>query len=270
MHFIQVAGLAVLGLAVGTLGTLIGAGGGFLLLPILIFLYPHDSPAVLTAISLSVVFFNALSGSAAYLRMRRVDVRAGLIFAAAGLPGSILGVFVTQHLERREFNLLLAVLLVIAGARIFVSPGGPRFHDPEAPTGTRRLVERDGTVQIYTPRILPGAIASTGVGFVSSMLGIGGGIIHVPLMVFALGFPTHVATATSHFVLAILSCAGVLVHLRAGSLAPAAGRIVPLAAGVLIGAQIGARLSTRVHGRWIMRSLGLALFLVGARLLFTR
>jgi hypothetical protein len=131
-------------------------------------------------------------------------------------------------------------------------------------------VESDGTVHVYSPRLWQGALASTAIGFISSMLGIGGGIIHVPLMVYVLGFPTHVATATSHFVLAILSLTAVLVHLGAGTLRLAAGRIVPLAAGVLIGAQLGARISSRVHGRWIMRSLALALLSVGVRLLFAR
>ena len=268
MNALQVAGLAMLGLVVGTIGTLIGAGGGFLLLPVLIFLYPHDSPAMLTATSLSVVLFNASSGTAAYLRMRRVDLRAGILFALAGLPGSILGVFVTQHLHRHQFNLLLGALLALAGGRIFVVPGAQRPHAQEGATGTRRLVERDGTVHVYSPRLLPGALASTFVGFISSMLGIGGGIIHVPLMVYALGFPTHIATATSHFVLAVLSLAAVLVHLGDGSLKAAGARIIPLAVGALLGAQIGARISSRVNGRWIMRSLALALISVGVRLLF--
>ena len=270
MNVLQAAGLTALGLAVGTLGTLIGAGGGFLLLPILIFLYPHDSPAVLTATSLSVVFFNATSGSMAYLRMGRVDLRAGITFALAGLPGSILGVFVTQRLDRHQFNLLLGTLLALAGMRILVAPGGPAHHESKHAAGSRRLVERDGTTHVYSPRLVPGALASAGVGFISSMLGIGGGIIHVPLMVYVLGFPTHVATATSHFVLAILSLAGVLVHLGAGTLRVAAARIFPLAIGVLVGAQFGARLSSRIHGRWIMRSLATALLFVGVRLLFAR
>jgi uncharacterized membrane protein YfcA len=164
--------------------------------------------------------------------------------------------------------MLLGALLALAGFRILVAPGAPPPH--ESATGSRRLVERDGTVHVYSPRILPGALASAGVGFISSMLGIGGGIIHVPLMVYVLGFPTHIATATSHFVLAILSLTAVLVHLGTGSLRLAAGRIVPLAAGVLVGAQIGARVSSRVHGRWIMRSLGVALLSVGVRLVFAR
>lgn len=270
MHALELAGLAVLGLAVGTLGTLIGAGGGFLLLPVLIFLYPHDSPAVLTATSLSVVFFNAGSGTFAYLRMKRVDIKAGLIFAAAGLPGSILGVFVTEHLNRHQFDLLLGGLLALAGLRILLAPGGPAHHESHHTEGTRRLVDGDGTTYVYSPRIWPGAAASVFVGFISSMLGIGGGIIHVPLMVFALGFPTHIATATSHFVLALLSFTAVMVHLGAGTLRLAAARIIPLAIGVLVGAQLGARLSSRVHGRWIMRSLGLALISVGVRLVLLR
>ncbi len=261
-------GLALLGILVGALGTLIGAGGGFLLLPLLAILYPHDPPALLAAISLTVVFANAASGSLAYARMRRIDFRAGLAFALAGLPGAVLGAFATRTLDRRVFDPLLGGVLVLPAGLVLLRPQPGTRGTP--PGGTRSLVERDGTVHVYSPRVGLGALLSVGVGFVSSLLGIGGGIIHVPLMVYVLGFPTHVATATSHFVLALLALAAVLVHGTQGGLGAALGRIVPLAAGVLVGAQAGAWLSSRVRGRWIMVGLAVALASVGARLLIPR
>lgn len=88
-------GLISLGFIVGTYGTLIGAGGGFVLMPILLILYPRESADRLTAISLAVVFFNALSGSGAYARMKRIDYKSGLMFAAATIPGAIIGALST-------------------------------------------------------------------------------------------------------------------------------------------------------------------------------
>ena len=82
--------LIPLGFMVGAYGTLIGAGGGFVLVPFLLILYPHETAETITAISLAVVFFNALSGSIAYARMRRIEYRSGLIFSAATIPGAIL------------------------------------------------------------------------------------------------------------------------------------------------------------------------------------
>lgn len=255
-----------LGFAVGTLGTLIGAGGGFILLPVLALIHPQDSAATLTAISLTVVCANATSGSFAYARMRRIDYRSALAFAAAGLPGSIIGAWATQFLNRRLFDPLLGVMLIAGATIVLWRP--ERETEVTAPHATRTLVEKDGTVHAYSPRLGLGILLSVGVGFVSSLLGIGGGIIHVPAMVFLLGFPTHVATATSHAVLAVLSLAGVIMHWRDGTLVASLWRIVPIAIGVLIGAQLGAWLSSRIHGRWIMRSLAVALVSVGVRLLF--
>ena len=82
-----------------------------------------------------------------------------------------------------------------------------------------------------------------GVGFLSSLLGIGGGIIHVPVMANLLHFPVHLATATSHFTLAIMSLTGAAVHGLEGDFTGVFGRIVPLAIGVAIGAQAGASLA---------------------------
>ena len=106
-------GYAALGVAVGTIGTLIGAGGGFVLIPILLFIHPHEPAANLTALSLAVVFANSLSGSSAYARMGRVDWRSALLFSLAGLPGSLVGAWLTNFIERRFFDPLLGATLIV-------------------------------------------------------------------------------------------------------------------------------------------------------------
>jgi hypothetical protein len=108
-------GLVLLGVAVGAFGTLIGAGGGFLLVPILLLLYPDESVQTITAMSLAVVFFNAASGSIAYARLGRIDYRTGIIFALASAPGAILGSLATAYLQRGVFDAIFGLLLVGLG-----------------------------------------------------------------------------------------------------------------------------------------------------------
>ena len=261
--------LVPLGFAVGAYGTLIGAGGGFVLMPALLLLYPGESSDVLTGISLTVVFFNALSGSAAYARMRKIDYRSGLILAAATVPGAILGALTTGLVPRRAFDGVLGVILIGAAVFLMARPslgrrapaGAAAGASPPAGDGAPET-NRLGT---YSLRLAVGL--SLLVGYVSSLLGIGGGIIHVPVLVGLLGFPVHVATATSHFVLVLTALAGAATHAATGSLGPGVGRVVFLAAGVVAGAQLGAWLSPRSRGRWILRGLAAALALVGARVL---
>src|SRR5499427_7857457 len=83
--------LLPVGVLIGAFGTLIGAGGGFVLTPMLLLVYPHESPEIITSISLAVVFFNAFSGSVAYARMQRIDYKSGVLLALATLPGPVIG-----------------------------------------------------------------------------------------------------------------------------------------------------------------------------------
>ena len=260
-----------IGFATGAYGTLIGAGGGFVLMPVLLLLYPQDSPERLTSISLAVVFFNALSGSEAYARMGRIDYRSGMLFALATIPGAIVGALHTASVPRQAFNFIFGVLLLAAAAFLLFRPHleGVKFRrgTPSSHMIERHLVEADGVRYEYQYNPVVGMVLSFFVGYISSFLGIGGGIIHVPGLVYFLHFPVHIATATSHFILAIMALVGTIVHIMTGTFSHGVHRTVALAIGVLMGAQLGARLSNKIQGNWIIRSLGMALGLVGVRIL---
>jgi uncharacterized protein len=260
--------LTLLGVGVGAFGTIVGAGGGFVLTPILLLLYPHDSARTLTAISLTAVFFNAASGSAAYLRQRRVDVRSGLVFAVATLPGAVGGALLVGVVSRQVFDGIMGGVLGLLAVWLLT---GERWRPRPARylVRARVLVDREGLRHEYQVPLLRGALYSLVVGFVSSFLGIGGGVIHVPLLVRALGFPTHIATATSHFVLAWMAGAGTATHALSGSFAHGEGirRAASLSVGVVVGAQVGARLSRRLPGRHIEWLLAVALLALAVRLL---
>lgn len=262
--------LVLLGFAVGVFGTLVGAGGGFILTPVLLLLYPQDSPSLITAISLTVVFFNAASGSLAYARLRRIDYRSGVAFAVATMPGAVLGVLLVQQTPRGLFAAITAGLLSALAGWLLLGHGSP--HDERGAHGSPRvLVDRAGTEYRYSVRVARGVAFSVGVGLISSFLGIGGGVLHVPLLVRGLGFPVHIATATSHFVLANMAGVGTITHVLSGSFAASAGvhRSLALSLGVIGGSQVGAIASQRIHGRVIQHLLAVALILVAIRLLIS-
>ena len=259
--------LVLIGFGVGVFGTVVGAGGGFILTPILLLLYPHDSAQTLTAISLTVVFFNAASGSVAYARQRRIDYRSGIIFALATVPGAIGGALLVGVVSRQTFDTIMGAVLAALAVWLIAGERWP-LRVARGHLERRVLTDRAGATYEYNVPIIRGAIFSLGVGFLSSFLGIGGGVIHVPLLVRAFGFPTHIATATSHFVLAIMAGTGTITHLVVGSFHHhGLRRTIALAVGVVAGAQLGAHISLRLHGRVIHWLLTVALLALSARLL---
>jgi len=266
--------LIALGFGTGAYGTLIGAGGGFVLMPVLLLLYPKQDPETLTSISLAVVFFNALSGSESYAIMKRIDYKAGLLFASATIPGAILGALNTAYVPRHLFDLIFAVVLLAGALFLFLHPDLKPQSEGVPPPHRRfivmhQLTEAGGTRYVYSFRPAVGIIASFFIGYASSFLGIGGGIIHVPVLVYLLHFPVHVATATSHFILSIMAFTGTAAHIANGYFAHGMIQTLALGIGVVLGAPFGAHMSNYIKAGWIVRSLALALGLVGVRILIT-
>ncbi|MBN2546388.1 MAG: sulfite exporter TauE/SafE family protein [Spirochaetes bacterium] len=270
MAFEQYFWLIGLGILVGTFGTLIGAGGGFILMPILLIAYPHARAETITCISLAVVFANSFSGSLAYAKMKRIDYKSGIIFALATVPGAVLGALTTDYIPRQIFNITFGIVMIIAAVYLFFHrPTDDQKADKKLSGHTiRNLIDKTGNCYAYSYNMKTGIIISLFAGYISSLLGIGGGIIHVPALARLLNFPVHIATATSHFVLSIMAFTGTIVHIVTGSFAYGGlRRTIFLSIGVLIGAQIGAMFSKKIQGIWIIRGLASALVFVGIRIL---
>jgi uncharacterized membrane protein YfcA len=264
--------LAFIGLFVGAFGTLIGVAGGFILVPILLFLYPDETPATITSITLTVAFFNALSGSIAYSRLKRIDYRSGLLFSLVAVPGAIVGALIINFLSRGVFQYVFGSLLLVIAAYLLVRPEKKIVGSILLKWQTvRNITDSHHNVHRYGFNLPLGMTIAFFVGIVSGLLGIGGGIIHVPAMTQILFFPIHIATATSHFVVAISTFAAIDTHIVAGTFIRSdiidIGRVVVLSAGAVIGAQFGARLSQKVKGSLIVRLLAIGLVIVALRLL---
>lgn len=250
----------LLGVGVGAFGTLVGIGGGLICMPIFILLMsdggilPYFSSAPqIAGTSLVIVLANAVSGTLAYIRQKRVYFNAAIPFAIATLPGAFLGSYIVDKFTHEMLDLYFGAFLVVM-AFIMYWNSTHKYH-----TDTKELPPNFK----YNRSI--GIFSSMGVGFLSSIFGIGGGVIHVPLMVYLLHFPVHVATATSHFVLAVSALSGVVSHFFLGHIVwiPA----ICIGLGACIGAQIGAKISKKTKSKVILALLSLAMFALGIRLM---
>jgi uncharacterized membrane protein YfcA len=256
------------GIAVGAYGTLVGAGGGFALVPILLLVYPRQSAAQLTAVSLAAVFANVVSGSISYARLRRIDYRTGLILAPATVPGAVTGALVVGAIPRAAFDAVMGSALILVAGFLLLKPSGTLSIGLNGRSVvSRTLIDSDGNRYEYRLNLALAIVASFGIGFVSSLLGIGGGIVQVPILTTFFGFPAHIASATSQFVQVATSGVGALTHVVHGDYAGFVAVTLALALGVILGAQAGAAISRRVGGSAIIRLLAVALGLVGIRLL---
>lgn len=247
--------LVLLGILVGSYGTIIGAGGGFLLVPALLALYPTESAASLTSLSLAIVALNASSGTLAYAWRRRIDYRLGLVLAAASVPGTMAGASLTRHVPRGVFDAAFGVILLLLGVFLLWRPAR------EAMTGA------DGVAVRRAPRAALAASLSAVIGWLSGVMGIGGSPFQVVVLTHVLRVSAATAMPTVQFMVLLSALGGVLIHAVPGQLGPDPVRFVVLGGGVLVGAQMGAALSERVSSGSLMRMLALALLSVSAHLI---
>ena len=206
--------LFALGITTGIYGVLVGAGGGFILAPVLILFFSKD-PEVAAGTSLALVSINSISGFIAYRKTGFIDVRSGLLFAVAAIPGSVLAPFVLDAMPGNTFRTLFGVLLLALAVHMFFRRGNQEedseysgseiIFDSTFPkwmdftVKERKIRSSDGVTFIYKFNESMAVTFNLILGFVSSFFGTGGGFLRTPILVSVFSFPIKVAVATSIF-----------------------------------------------------------------------
>ncbi|MDD5302888.1 MAG: sulfite exporter TauE/SafE family protein [Elusimicrobia bacterium] len=240
----------VAGAAAGTLGALVGLGGGIIIVPVLsLFLGVPIHQAV--AASLVAVVATSSVAAIGYVRDEISNLRLGMTLETATTIGAIGGGLLAAHLRREALSAIFAVFLLLNAAYLLLKKSRDE-NAPPSDEGTGALGGRyhdavlDREVAYRVRRVPLGLAVSAVAGAVSGMLGIGGGPIKVPMMTSAMGVPMKAAAATSSFMIGVTACASAALYYNRGLVSPAVA--VPVALGVAAGAYAGSRLTRRIHG----------------------
>lgn len=260
----MIVGLVLVGggVAAGVFGSLLGLGGGILIVPLLTigFGVPFREAV---GVSLVCVIVTSSAAAGHYLQQRLANLRLGMVLEVFTASGALVGGLVAFLLPERVLAGLFAILLaytavsMLRRGRAAASPGVPDAGDelgaadtgadpePAPDPGASTLAEEIAGPDYQPRRLGAGAVGSLGAGVVSALLGVGGGIVKVPLMHLVMGVPLKVATATSNLMIGVTAAASAIVYLVRGGIDPyVAG---PTAVGVFVGALVGSRLATRIN-----------------------
>lgn len=256
----MVVGLLMLigGVAAGAFGSLLGLGGGVLIVPLLTLGFGLPLREAV-GVSLVCVIMTSSAAAGVYLERHVANLRLGMTLELFTALGALIGGSIAFLLEERLLALLFAGLLAyVAATMVRAALRAPALPNPVAGDPVAVSPEVAGAPPSglvdpqagYVVRRFPTAIAgSVGAGVVSALLGIGGGIIKVPLMHLVMGVPLRVATATSNLMIGITAAASAVIYLLRGGIDPyVAG---PTVIGVFVGATLGSRLGHRVQMRYL-------------------
>lgn len=266
--------MLLLGVGSGAYGVLVGAGGGFILSPMLLLAFDSEDPEVVAGTVLAAIALNSILVALIYIRMKVVDYRSAFLFAGAAAPGAVIGAFGVGAVAPEIFKMVFGVLLLLLALLLALRPNVPsniRTENPRhlisATVRERHIVTTAGQEYRYEFNESLATSFNIVLGFISSFFGIGGGFLRTPVLVIAFGFPVRIAAASSVFALAIYGSAGALAHGYLGhiDLFPT---LLFIGIGLVIGGQIGATLSGRIQGVWVMRMLLVVVLLLGVRLIW--
>jgi len=278
---VSVNAFTLLGLGglVGILSGMFGVGGGFLITPLLMFI--GVPPGVAVATGANQVVASSVSGVLAHLKRRTVDLRMGLVLLAGGMAGSSVGIWVFSILRRMgQVELLVQLSYVIflgliglmmaqeaiRALRRAARPGPPRRAHQHYLVHRLPLKMKFRASGLYISAIPPLAVGAV-VGFLAAIMGVGGGFIMVPAMIYLLGMPTKVVIGTSLFQIIFVSCFTTLMHAITAYSVDIMLAVMLILGGV-IGAQIGTQIGLKLKAERLRLFLALLVLSVSVKIFF--
>ena len=279
---VSVNALTLIGLGgiVGLMSGLFGVGGGFLITPLLFFI--GIPPAIAVATGANQVVASSVTGVLAHLRRKSVDIRMGVVLLIGGIVGSTLGVGVFTLLQRvgqvdLVVQLSYVVFLGFIGLTMLRESLSAMITARSSTPPRRRLHEHSWVHRLPWKMkfrasglyisVLPPLLVGVAVGVLAAIMGVGGGFIMVPAMIYLLGMPTKVVIGTSLFQIAAVSGYTTLMHAVSSNTVDIMLAVLLIIGGV-VGAQLGTQLGARLKGEQLRVLLALLVLAVCARIAF--
>ena len=257
----------------GVFGSIVGLGGGVVIIPILTLLLGVD---IHYAIGASIVAVIATSSGAAatYVRDKMTNLRVGMFLELATTSGAITGAAIAAYTNSALLGLIFGVILLISLVPTVLKIGKEIPASPELKGLSKRLrltgsyKERDGTEVRYNADRPAEGLAVAGVaGLLSGLLGIGGGAFKVIAMDIGMKLPMKVSTATSNFMIGVTAAASAGIYFARGDVNPII--VAPVALGILLGASVGARILLRVRNDTVRKAFAIVLGIAALEMILT-
>jgi uncharacterized membrane protein YfcA len=234
-------------IVIGWVASMVGVGGGIFMVPLLVFLNSVGTTQEAVGTSLAAIVFNSISSTIAYSRQKKIDYKFALALLPMALVGAWLGAFLTEFVSSDALAIAFGVLLLYVSGLMLAGK-----EPKELGLLLRRGLDAHGN-----PSPLLGAVVGLIAGVAAGFFGIGGGIVMVPAMNIFLGVDIVSAVATSLFVMGPSSLIAAITHFFQGNLH--IDLAIPLALGIIIGAQLGAWSTTKVSKIFLTRLFGVVL-----------
>lgn len=270
--------ILAMGAAVGFVSGMFGIGGGFLMTPLLIFI--GISPAVAVASVSSHMAASSFSGALSYWRRRAIDPTLSMVMLSGGVTGTALGVWIFALLRSvGQLDLIIALsyvaLLTTVGTLMLLEGARAILRTRKGPPPLTRRARAQGWIlglplkmrfkrsKIYLS-VIPVVAIGLLIGFLGAIMGIGGGFLLIPIMIYVLRVPTSTVIGTSMALTLVTMIFATILHATTNHLVDAVLALVLMVGGV-IGAQFGARAGQRIRGEHLRLLLGLLILSVGIR-----
>jgi uncharacterized protein len=267
-----IVGLGSLSLLAGFLGSLLGLGGGIIVVPALTLFFGIDIRYAIGASIVSVIATSSGAG-AGYVRRRMANVRLAMLLEVGTTTGAITGAFVSGLVHERYLFLTFGAVLVVTSLAMFRRPTGPSAPVPPDSFADRlRLHDSFYDEAAAMERSYRVARTKLGVGMmyfagvISGLLGIGSGALNVPAMDLAMRLPIKVSTATSNFVMGVTAAASAGVFFARGDIDPFIA--APVALGVTAGSLVGSRVMARTQNRVLRIVFVVILLLISSQMIW--
>jgi len=273
--------LLAMGAAVGFLSGMFGVGGGFLITPLLIFY--NIPPAIAVATGANQVIASSFSGALAHVKRGTLDFKLGSVLLAGGIVGSTLGAVVFAWLRRLgQLDLFVSLLYVVflgvvGGLMLVESVNAIRKSRGGVPPSLKKsgqhnwihrlpLKMRFRTSKLFVS-VIPVLGLGAGIGFLAGIMGVGGGFVMVPALIYLLKVPTNVVVGTSLFQIIFVAAYTTIIHSTANQTVDVVLAFLLMVGGVA-GAQYGAKVGQRLRGEQLRALLALLVLAVALRLGF--